>query len=123
MASPKKGKTAARTKGKPAARRPPAKKPAVKKSASPKAVPKAKRAAPTPPAKSTERGAAAPVLSPIPAPLSGARRHVLSLSFVRDGEEFLARLETNGGQISEFKNRALDQLLTLVANELEDLLE
>jgi hypothetical protein len=48
---------------------------------------------------------------------------VLSLSFVRDGEEFLARLETNGGQISEFKNRALDQLLTLVASELEDLLE
>ena len=61
---------------------------------------------------------------PVPAqPSNPTRRHVLSLSFVRDGEEFLARLETNGGQISEFKNRALDQLLTLVAGELEDLLE
>ena len=59
----------------------------------------------------------------LPPSSSAARRHVLSLSFVRDGEEFLARLETNGGQISEFKNRALDQLLTLVASELEDLLE
>ncbi|MGI0156345.1 MAG: hypothetical protein ACREDE_09500 [Thermoplasmata archaeon] len=51
------------------------------------------------------------------------RAHVLSLSFVRDGDEFLARMETDGGQITELKNRALDQLLTLVASELEDLLE
>ncbi len=51
------------------------------------------------------------------------RRHVLSLSFVRDGDEFMARLETDGGQITELKNRSLDQLLTLVASELEDLLE
>ncbi len=51
------------------------------------------------------------------------RRHVLSLSFLRDGDEFLARLESDGGEITELKNRSLDQLLTLVANELEDLLE
>ncbi len=51
------------------------------------------------------------------------RRHLLSLSFLRDGDEFFARIESNAGQITEFKNRALDQLLTLVANELEDLLE
>ena len=51
------------------------------------------------------------------------RVHVLSLSFVRDGDEFLARMETDAGQITELKNRALDQLLTLVASELEDLLE
>jgi len=48
---------------------------------------------------------------------------VLSLSFVSDGDEFLARLETDSGHITELKNRALDQLLTLVAGELEDLLE
>ncbi|MGI0070779.1 MAG: hypothetical protein ACRECT_01700 [Thermoplasmata archaeon] len=51
------------------------------------------------------------------------RVHVLSLSFVRDGDEFLARMETDVGQITELKNRSLDQLLTLVAGELEDLLE
>ncbi|HEV2520625.1 MAG TPA: hypothetical protein VGX00_08465 [Thermoplasmata archaeon] len=48
---------------------------------------------------------------------------MLSLSFLRDGDEFLARLETDSGQITELKNRFLDQLLSLVANELEDLLE
>jgi len=48
---------------------------------------------------------------------------VLSLSFVRDGDEFLARLETDAGHITELKNRSLDQLLTLVAGELEDLLD
>lgn len=51
------------------------------------------------------------------------RQHVLSLSFVRDGDEFLARLETDSGQITELKNRSLDQLLMLVASELEDQLE
>ena len=56
-------------------------------------------------------------------PLPGGRRHVLSLSFVRDGDEFFARLESDAGQITELKNRSLDQLLTLVAGELEDLLE
>jgi hypothetical protein len=48
---------------------------------------------------------------------------VLSLSFLRDGDEFMARLETDSGQITEMKNRSLDQLLTLVAGELEDLLQ
>ena len=52
-----------------------------------------------------------------------SRRHILSLAFVRDGDEFMARLETDSGQITELKNRFLDQLLTLVANELEDILE
>ncbi len=47
---------------------------------------------------------------------------MLSVSFVRDGDEFLARLESYGGHITELKNRSLDQLLTLVAGELEDLL-
>jgi hypothetical protein len=56
-------------------------------------------------------------------PTPSGRRHVLSLSFVRDGDEFLARLETDSGHITEFKNRSLDQLLTLVAGELEDLIE
>jgi hypothetical protein len=51
------------------------------------------------------------------------RVHVLSLSFVRDGDEFMARMESDAGQITELKNRSLDQLLTLVASELEDLLE
>ncbi len=52
-----------------------------------------------------------------------ARRHLLSLSFLRDGDEFLARMETDSGQITEMKNRALDQLLSLVAGELEDVLD
>ncbi|MCI4357022.1 MAG: hypothetical protein L3K18_07780 [Thermoplasmata archaeon] len=61
---------------------------------------------------------------PTAIPLRGdGRRHLLSLSFLRDGDEFLARLETDAGQITELKNRSLDQLLTLVAGELEDLLE
>ncbi|MFZ1024463.1 MAG: hypothetical protein WAN87_10055 [Thermoplasmata archaeon] len=61
-------------------------------------------------------------LPPLPRS-ADSRRHVLSLSFVRDGDEFMARLETDAGQITELKNRFLDQLLTLVANELEDILE
>lgn len=98
-------------KGKPArpsrpVKAPPARKPAPK--------PKAPAAKPSAP-KSGET--AAPPRSP------DARRHVLSLSFLRDGDEFMARLETDAGQITELKNRSLDQLLTLVANELEDLLE
>jgi len=51
------------------------------------------------------------------------RRHVLSLAFLRDGDDFFARIETDAGQITELKHRALDQLLSLVAGELEDLLE
>jgi len=66
----------------------------------------------------------APPTLPVPtARRSDGRRHLLSLSFVRDGDEFLARMETDSGHITELKNRALDQLLTLVAGELEDLLE
>ncbi len=78
----------------------------------------------TAPSKSTSKPAA-PTKVPIPeleVPLPGGRRHVLSLSFVRDGDEFLARMETDAGHITELKNRSLDQLLTLVAGELEDLL-
>ena len=62
-----------------------------------------------------------PPLPPLPPP-SVVPQLVLSVSFVRDGDEFLARLESYGGHITELKNRSLDQLLTLVAGELEDLL-
>jgi hypothetical protein len=80
------------------------------------------------PAPAAKSGGAAPSAKPVPVGAAAlknpeARRHVLSLSFLRDGDEFMARLETNAGQITELKNRSLDQLLTLVANELEDLLE
>jgi hypothetical protein len=88
--------------------------PAVRK---PSAAPKAPPAVPKASAKSKEPE---PELK-LPPP--DGRRHVLSLSFVRDGDEFLARLETDSGHITEFKNRSLDQLLTLVAGELEDLVE
>jgi hypothetical protein len=90
---------------------------------SPKAAPKK----PVPPAKTagSRKAAAAPEPAPaVPEPRrTDGRRHLLSLSFVRDGDEFLARLETDTGHITELKNRALDQLLTLVAGELEDLLD
>jgi hypothetical protein len=79
----------------------------------------------TPPKPKVAPKPVAPPKEPEPelaVPLPGGRRHVLSLSFVRDGDEFLARLETDGGHITELKNRSLDQLLTLVAGELEDLL-
>lgn len=113
VASPRRKPKASR----PAAKRPrPARKPAKAPTAKrPPARPAAARkvaAAPTP-AAATVTPAGRPTL----------RRNVLSLSFLRDGDEFLARLETDGGQITELKSRALDQLLTLVASELEDLLE
>jgi hypothetical protein len=77
-----------------------------------------------PPAKSHAKKPAPEPAESSAIPLRGdGRRHLLSLSFLRDGDEFLARLETDAGQITELKNRALDQLLTLVASELEDLLE
>jgi hypothetical protein len=107
-----------KTKAKPAARRPAPprrvapKKAAGTKSGSPKPTPK--------PSAATAKVALAP--PPVVRRADG-RVHVLSLSFVRDGDEFLARMETDAGQITELKNRALDQLLTLVASELEDLLE
>lgn len=91
---------------------PPAKKPIAKPARPASSRPSSKPAAKAPPPP-----------PPLQVPLPGGRRHVLSLSFVRDGDEFMARLETDSGHITELKNRALDQLLTLVAGELEDLLE
>jgi len=92
-----------------------------------KAAPVAKKPVPVPKkAPSASPKALAKPKEPEPelnVPLPNGRRHVLSLSFVRDGDEFLARLETDTGHITEFKNRSLDQLLTLVAGELEDLIE
>jgi hypothetical protein len=117
-----------------AARRPKPARPAPSKS-SKKPAPKPQKkpvAKPTPkksaaPAKSGGAKKSAPASEPapvLPEPRrSDGRRHLLSLSFVRDGDEFLARLETDTGHITELKNRALDQLLTLVAGELEDLLD
>jgi hypothetical protein len=105
-APPKKHGAVASKKAKPAPKKPvpPVKKPAPAASKAPSKQPKEPE----------------PELA---VPLPDGRHHVLSLSFVRDGDEFLARLETDGGQITEFKNRSLDQLLTLVAGELEDLIE
>jgi hypothetical protein len=99
---------------------------AVPKKGAPKAV--AKKGSAKPPLMPRPKsGVAKPAIAlPVsePAPARGAvRAHLLSLSFLRDGDEFLARLETDSGQITELKNRFLDQLLSLVANELEDLLE
>ncbi|MFZ0699477.1 MAG: hypothetical protein WAN74_04735 [Thermoplasmata archaeon] len=87
---------------------------------------KAARPKPKAPAKPAPPHKVVPVVEATPgAPprLGDGRRHVLSLSFLRDGDEFLARIETDAGQITEFKHRVLDQLLSLVASELEDLLE
>ncbi len=112
-------RSAPRPKRKGAVRRPthPPKK-VAKKAARPK--PKKPAARPTPP----RGGSHATEAVTAPPPRSGdGRRHVLSLSFLRDGDEFLARIETDAGQITEFKHRVLDQLLSLVASELEDLLE
>jgi hypothetical protein len=130
MPSATKGKKASsgHKKSPPVTKRAPARKAAK---APPKPHPSAKKPTPRPAAKPTKPAttpAGKPVAKPSTAP-SGppkspdARRHVLSLSFLRDGDEFMARLETDAGQITELKNRSLDQLLTLVANELEDLLE
>ena len=105
-----------------------AKKAAPRRAAPAKKLP-AKKAAPAKkPVAPAKRPAARPPSGPAkasvaPSARGDGRTHVLSLSFVRDGDEFLARLETDGGQITELKNRSLDQLLTLVAGELEDLLE
>ncbi len=114
-------------------KRPPVRKPAkpvAKKVARPVAK-KASKPAPKKVAKPAPKAAppkrapaqAAVKIPELEVPLPDGRRHVLSLSFVRDGDEFLARLETDAGHITELKNRSLDQLLTLVASELEDLLE
>jgi len=115
MPSPRRQKSKAR----PATRKaPPDRKSAPKKAAPPKPAP-AKKSATRPAAKASEETLPAPT----PARRADGRLHVLSLAFVRDGDEFMARLETDGGQITELKNRSLDQLLTLVASELEDVLE
>jgi hypothetical protein len=121
---PKAGRQKTKTK-RPSARPPPPKK---------KSPPPPKKGRPVPPKSTAAARKAAPAVGKAPAkpkepepelnvPLPDGRRHVLSLSFVRDGDEFLARLETDAGHITEFKNRSLDQLLTLVAGELEDLIE
>lgn len=90
----------------------------------PKPAPRpSKPSAPARPSAAAKTAPAPETALPPPPPNGSQRRHVLSLSFLRDGDEFLARLETDSGQITEMKNRSLDQLLTLVAGELEDLLE
>ncbi len=118
-----------KSKAKPAARTAaPARKSLSKKPArapvrkSPPTKPAVKPSRPAPPKPVSKGKAAAPVAIPV-VRRSDGRVHVLSLSFVRDGDEFLARMETDSGQITELKNRSLDQLLTLVASELEDVLE
>jgi hypothetical protein len=103
--------------------RPAAKKPAPKKSAPKKPAPRAAAAKPKAGGSSKPATKSKPEPEVVAPPRPTGRIHVLSLSFVRDGDEFLARMETDGGQITELKNRSLDQLLTLVASELEDLLE
>ena len=118
-----------KSKAKPAAhvRRPATKRPArapPRKTASSKPAAKSggKASRPASPQR-VAKAKEAPVIEMPTVRRSDGRAHVLSLSFVRDGDEFLARMETDAGQITELKNRSLDQLLTLVASELEDLLE
>jgi hypothetical protein len=125
MAPSRSSKTPAR-KAKPARSSPAksSKKPAAKPASKPAAKPPTKK--PVAPAKSSTSKKAPADEAPLPIPearRTDGRRHLLSLSFVRDGDEFLARMETDTGHITELKNRALDQLLTLVAGELEDLLD
>jgi hypothetical protein len=130
MASSKKSKAAARRPARPAPRAARASpKPSPKKAQGAKPAP-AKGAQPAKPsAGKPSTGKKVPVAEVDVVPpvqvitRADGRRHLLSLSFVRDGDEFLARMETDTGHITELKNRALDQLLTLVAGELEDLLE
>jgi len=109
----------ARSRARPRRPAPAKKRPHKPSPPAPRARPAPKKAAP--PAKAA--GPKPPEVEALDVPLPGGRRHVLSLAFVRDGDEFLARLETDSGHITELKNRSLDQLLTLVAGELEDLLE
>lgn len=117
MPSARRQKTKARPASRPA--RPAARKAPPKKAVHAPAKKPTAGATSRPPAKS----GSAPAPTPPVVRRPDGRVHLLSLSFVRDGDEFLARMETDGGQITELKNRALDQLLTLVASELEDLLE
>jgi hypothetical protein len=104
--------------------RPAKSRPAARKPSRPSKPSRPARAAPAPRPPTLPRSAAPEIAPTAPEALgSTARRHLLSLSFLRDGDEFLARLETDAGQITELKNRSLDQLLSLVADDLEDLLE
>ena len=113
---PKKPAHAKRPGARPSAKRPPARRP-------PAAAKRARPSAPKAPSKPVATAPTAPPEPALPPRNPDERSHVLSLSFVRDGDEFLARIETDRDQIIELKNRSLDQLLTLVASELEDLLE
>ena len=127
LASKRPAKRSAPAKAKRPAR--PSRPSSKKKSPPPRAKPAAKPAPvkAKPPTKGGKKPVPEPadetVAAPVAPRLGDGRRHVLSLSFLRDGDEFLARLESDSGQITELKNRSLDQLLTLVASELEDLLE
>ena len=84
--------------------------PSVQKAPAAKSAPKGNRAAS--PKAAGKGNPSVTAVVPV-ARHSDGRVHVLSLSFVRDGDEFLARMETDGSQITELKNRFLDQLLTL----------
>jgi hypothetical protein len=95
-----------------------------------KPKPKSKPSASHPAPASKSLGISKPKVAPevvrpvlVPVPRGDGRFHLLSLSFLREGDEFLARLETGTGQITELKNRSLDLLLRLAADELEDFLE
>jgi hypothetical protein len=103
-----------------AARRPPPRRASPPPKKSPPAKPASK---PAPKSASAASAAAKALPVELEVPLPDGRKHLLSLAFVRDGDEFMARLETDSGHIMELKNRSLDQLLTLVASELEDLIE
>lgn len=107
---------------------------AKKQSAKSNKSPVKKPVAPAPAARksaaSTKKGRASTPAAELPSngssgnaslPRAGSDR-LLTLSFLRDGDEFCVRLEMASGQITEFKNRSPDQLLTMVAGELEDLL-
>ncbi len=130
MPAPRREKQKARPAAKKAPPSRPARPPSKPKSGSSKRPAPSKTAAKPvakPVSKPVPKSTSAPKAPALPAPelnvpLPGGRRHVLSLSFLREGDEFLARLETDAGHITELKNRSLDQLLTLVAGELEDLL-
>ncbi len=121
----KRAKARPRPAARPARAPPAAKRPPAKPAAKPKPKPAPPKATSRPPLKSKPASAPSGAASEaeLEVPLPGGRRHVLSLAFVRDGDEFMARMETDSGHITELKNRSLDQLLTLVAGELEDLLE
>jgi hypothetical protein len=123
----------ATTRSRPAKRSVPTKKPAPKakpKSAPPRPKSKPKSSAPSSSPIAKPLGISKPKVAPevvrpalVPVPRGDGRFHLLSLSFLREGDEFLARLETGTGQITELKNRSLDLLLRLAADELEDFLE